>query len=276
MTLPSIHSYRPRRLLLSWVGLAAVAAVMVPAVSPLPAWSGILIFLPAHLTLLWAQLSPSCRWLGPVVDKVPGFVASDQLWLTLDDGPDPDETPAVLEVLDRHGAKATFFVIGTRASAHPELIREIRRRGHQVANHSATHPQGLFWALPRPAVARELDGGAQALREALGDDDGAQPPPLFRSPVGMTPISLPTLLAERGWLRIGWSARGLDGVARPDLDAVERRLVAGARPGAILALHEGRGHAPELLGRLLPRLQAAGLACAVPDASSLGADSGRR
>lgn len=259
---------------MGWVGLAAVAAVLVPALTPLPGWSGVLIFLPAHLALLWAQIAPACPWLGPVAGEVPGFVGSGRLWLTLDDGPDPAETPAVLEVLDRHGAKATFFVIGAKAAAHPGLIRELRRRGHQVANHSATHPQAWFWGLPRGRVARELDGGAAAIRAAL---EGSDPPPLFRSPVGMTPVSLHPLLAGRGWTLVGWSARGRDGRSRVDLDAVLARLLAGARPGAILVLHEGRGHAPALLERLLPRLQAAGLTCAVPDPGSLAApDSGRR
>lgn len=229
-----------------------------------------LIFPPVHMVLLWAQLSPHCVWLGPQIDRVTAFTGRRALWLTIDDGPDPEETPAVLDVLDRFGARATFFVIGAKVVAHPQMVREIRRRGHQVANHTATHPQFSFWALPRSPLARELDQGAAAIRGAL---DGESLPPIFRSPVGMKPPALHPMLEERGWLLIGWSARGRDGVKNPDLDAVLERLAAGAEPGAILVLHEGRGHAPALLEKLLPRLQAAGLTCAIPAADSL---AGRR
>ena len=262
-----------RRRLAASLAAALALAIAIPWAAGLPLWWALVIFLPAHLALLWAQLSPSCAWLGPVVTEFPPRPGSREIWLTIDDGPDPAETPRVLDILDRFGARATFFVIGTKAAAHPEWVREIHRRGHQVANHSSTHPQAWFWTLLQPRLTRELDDGAAAIRTAL---DGSDPPPIFRSPVGMKPPGLHPLLAARGWHLIGWTARGRDGVPNPPLDAVLRRLLAGARPGAILVLHEGRGHAPALLERLLPRLQEAGLTCVIPDPASLGSPVARR
>jgi peptidoglycan/xylan/chitin deacetylase (PgdA/CDA1 family) len=260
-----------RRILLSMLAIAAVVAIALPALTDLSWWMALLIFPPVHAALLWAQLSPHCTWLGPQIDRIPVFAIRRALWLTIDDGPDPVETPAVLDVLDRFGARATFFVIGSKAAAHPDLVREIGRRGHQVANHTATHPQFAFWTLPRRTLARELDHGADSIRAAL--PSGESLVPIFRSPVGMKPPALHPLLTERGWKLIGWSARGRDGVKNADVDVVVERLVAGAAPGAILVLHEGRGHAPALLQKLLPRIQAAGLTCEIPDADSL---AGRR
>jgi len=262
-----------RRVLFAALALAVVSAFGIPWATGFPLWWAPVIILPAHLALLWAQLTPSSEWLGPVVTAFSPPSGKPEVWLTIDDGPDPAETPEVLDLLDRHHAKATFFVIGARALAHPELLREIHRRGHQVANHSATHPQAWFWTLPRARVARELDDGADAIRQALG---AQAPPTLFRSPVGMKPPALHPLLAARGWKLIGWTARGRDGVENPNLEAVHQRLLAGAKPGAILMLHEGRGHAPALLERLLPALQEAGLACVIPAPESLGDSTGRR
>lgn len=254
-----------RRFLFGLLASCGILAIGVPALTDWPWWSGVLIFLPAHLCLLWAQLSPLSPWLGPVVTKFLSSPDRREIWLTIDDGPDPEETPRVLDLLDRFGAKATFFVIGTKASQFPELIQAIHQRGHHVANHTETHPQAWFWMLPRSFLTKELDSGSAAIREILGPSEMVSH---FRSPVGMTPIALHPLLRERHWRLIGWTVRGRDGVRHPNLDRVLSRLMAGAAPGSILVLHEGRGHAPALLERLLPKLQAAELDCVIPSPDS--------
>ncbi len=262
---------RPLRLIrLLILGAAVIACGLVyGGVSP---WIAIpACFLPVHLLILWGQLSPYSQLLGPVVTRFRPDPDRNEIWLTIDDGPDPEETPAVLAVLDHFGARATFFLIGEKAAAHPELVREIHRRGHQVANHSSTHPQYRFWALTKAGVAAEIDDGSSALREAFREGtEKPELPPLFRSPVGMKAITLPPLLEKRGLHLVAWSARGRDGVAEPDLDRVIERLEEGTEPGAILVLHEGRGHAPELLQRLLSWLrEEAGYACVIPSVDRL-------
>jgi len=90
-----------------------------------------------------------------------------EVWLTIDDGPDPEDTPQIITLLAAQGARATFFVIGERAAAHPALIRAITAAGHEVAHHTYTHPLGAFWCASPARVARELDDGLAALREPL-------------------------------------------------------------------------------------------------------------
>src|SRR5882757_3247428 len=85
-----------------------------------------------------------------------------EVWLTIDDGPDPEDTPQLLALLAAHGARATFFVIGEKAAAHPALIRAITAAGHDVAHHTHTHPLGTFWCATPARVARELDAGLTA------------------------------------------------------------------------------------------------------------------
>lgn len=222
-------------------------------------WWGLAAFFPAHAAWLFAGLVPGCQWLGRVVTSFQCAPEEKSVWLTLDDGPSPGETERVLDLLRDHDAKATFFVVGEKAARHPDLLRRILAEGHSLGNHTQTHPEKWFWALPRFLVARELDACAQVLRAALGEA-----PRLFRSPVGMKPPGLPPLLKARRWDLIGWSVRGWDGVAGP-LARVLERLQAGTRPGAILLMHEGRGHAPALLAELLPWLRQAGYACVIPD-----------
>ena len=77
----------------------------------------------AHAFLLIGTLVPNCTWLGPIVTSFP--TDKKEVWLTIDDGPDPHDTPMILDLLDEYNAKATFFVIGKKAKTHPELIDEI-------------------------------------------------------------------------------------------------------------------------------------------------------
>src|SRR5262245_23501370 len=83
--------------------------------------------------------------------------AGREVWLTIDDGPDPEDTPRLLALLAEHGARATFFVIGEKAERHPELIRDIVAAGHEVAHHTYTHPLASFWCAGPRRLARELD-----------------------------------------------------------------------------------------------------------------------
>lgn len=241
---------------------STVALALILIFAGLSPWLAVpAAILPLHLAILWGQLSPYSQWLGPTVTRFHSHSENREIWLTIDDGPDPEETPAVLDVLDQHRQKATFFLIGSKAAGHPEIVREIRRRGHQVANHSWSHRQYLFWALPGRKVAEEIDQASSVLVDCL---DGEPLPPLFRSPVGMRALALSTRLEERGLHLVAWTIRGRDGAAKPDLDRALKRLAGGIAPGAILVLHEGRGHAPDLLDRLLTRVQADGFTCIIP------------
>lgn len=192
--------------------------------------------------------------------------ARREVWLTIDDGPDPEDTPRILELLAQHGARATFFVIGEKAAAHPGLIRAIAAAGHEVAHHTQTHPLGTFWCASPARVARELDEAMAALAAA-----GVRPT-RFRPPAGLRNLWLGPALAARGLACIGWSARGLE-CRSNDPDIVIRRVTRDLAPGATMLLHEGPGVPAAIRVRaiagVLERLREGGFRCVVPEPGQL-------
>lgn len=222
------------------------------------AW-GLVALLASHALFVVPVFLPNSRFYAPVLSRVPG----PAVWLTIDDGPS-DETPAVLDLLDQYGAKATFFMVGERAAARPELVREVLRRGHGVANHSQTHPQARFWSLGPGEMAREI----AACQQVLGDIAGT-PPHWYRSVVGMTNPFVAATLKRHGLTRVGWSARGFDGVGC-EPQVVVQRIARDLGPGAIVLLHEGaaHGHNLTIIEAVLQQLQAKGLQARLPQGTA--------
>jgi len=192
--------------------------------------------------------------------------AHREVWLTIDDGPDPQDTPQILELLAAHGARATFFVIGENAAAYPDLVRAMVAAGHEVAHHTHTHPLADFWCASPARMRRELDDCLVALR-AVGVR-----PTRFRPPAGIKNIWLAPALAERGLAGVSWSARGLERWHK-EADVVVASATRGLAPGAILLLHEGP-RVPtairiEAIRRVLERLREQGYQCVVPGPDQL-------
>jgi peptidoglycan/xylan/chitin deacetylase (PgdA/CDA1 family) len=189
-----------------------------------------------------------------------------EVWLTIDDGPDPVDTPRILELLAAHHAHATFFVIGENAARHPDLIRAIVAGGHEVAHHTHTHPLAMFWCATPGRVKWELDAGLDALAKL------AVRPTRFRPPAGVKNPWLAPLLKERGLMCVGWSARGLERWSRT-AESVAGRVTRGVTPGSTLLLHEGpRVPQPirvEAIGRVLQTLHEQGYRCIVPTAEQV-------
>ena len=231
----------------------------------MPGWWPFLV--PIHLLsqgfVVYPALRSNCDWFGPVIK----YFRTDrrEIWLTIDDGPHPESTPRILELLRKFDARATFFVIGERVRAHPRLTRAILDQGHTLGNHSATHPTALFWGLWKRAAAREIDGGVAAVREATGIV-----PAWFRAPVGMANFFVHQIIRERRMKLIGWSARGFDAVKRDTATVVEK-ILRDIRPGAIVLLHEsspaknGRTMSVLALETILVRLEEKGYKCVVPE-----------
>jgi peptidoglycan/xylan/chitin deacetylase (PgdA/CDA1 family) len=206
-------------------------------------------------------LWPRSTWLGPNFTRLPQAAAArGEIALTFDDGPDPEVTPRVLDLLEAHGARATFFCIAERAVAAPELAREIVRRGHLVENHSRAH-RATFPMLGLGGIRREI-AAAQA---SLGDITG-HAPRFFRPPAGLRNPLLDPVLHELGLRLVSWTRRGYD-TNRPDAAGVADRLLRGLAAGDILLLHDGhaartpagRPGVLEVLPALLQRLEAAAL-----------------
>ncbi|PJK11572.1 acetyl xylan esterase [Lysobacteraceae bacterium NML08-0793] len=220
-------------------------------------WVGLVALLAGHLFLLWGVLWPYSSLYGPVLTHLLGD--APRVWLTIDDGPSHD-TRALLDVLDAHRARATFFLVAERARQHPELVQEIIRRGHQIGNHSLSHPAAWFWALGPWRMHDEIHQAQQILGEIAG-----QPPRWFRAVVGMANPFVHAPLKALGLARVAWSARGFDGVSR-SVEEVLATLEKDLRPGAIVLLHEGGdGRHVEILRRVLQRLDALGLRAELPD-----------
>jgi peptidoglycan/xylan/chitin deacetylase (PgdA/CDA1 family)/uncharacterized membrane protein YbhN (UPF0104 family) len=152
--------------------------------------------------------------------------------LTFDDGPSGD-TPAVLAALEDAGVRATFFVLGAAAERRPDLVREIARRGHEVALHGHTHAR-LAFAGPR-TVAAEIDRGSEAVRSA-----GVEPARWFRAPHGWKGPFLGPALRERGLRLVAWT-RGAWDTERPGPERIAERASRRPRSGEIVLLHDGCG-----------------------------------
>jgi peptidoglycan-N-acetylglucosamine deacetylase len=194
---------------------------------------------------LWA---PWTIWRGRRSDRLAA--------LTFDDGPDPVHTPRVLDILSREGAPATFFLIGRRAAAAPELAWRIAADGHDLGNHTWSH-RSLWLCGPRE-TEREIARGHEAIASAAG-----QAPRFFRPPWGMANLALFPALRRLGTPCVFWTVQpeGRRPVA-PDLQA--RRVADRVKPGAIVDLHDADGvpgaggRTAEALPGLIESLRSAG------------------
>ncbi|WP_315386749.1 polysaccharide deacetylase family protein [uncultured Stenotrophomonas sp.] len=259
MTVPETLHRIPRRpwRWLPWLVLSQLAVVLAWW-----AWGwavGLALMVASHALFLVPVFLPNSRFYAPVLSRLPG--PTQQVWLTIDDGPSA-ETPAVLDLLDRYQAKATFFMVGERAAAEPALVRQVLARGHDLGNHSHSHPQTRFWRLGPATMAGEIAQCQQALAGIAG-----HPPRWYRSVVGMTNPFVAPALKRWNLTRVGWSARGFDGVDCEPQQVVDR-VVADLRPGAIVLLHEGaaHGHNLAIIEAVLQAVQARGLQAVLPDA----------
>lgn len=257
--------------------LLHAAALPVLAAAPGLRLATVALLVADHALLTGVGLWPTSRALGENLDRLPEAAAEGgrRVALTFDDGPHPEVTPRVLDLLDRHGARATFFCIGERVERHPELTAEIARRGHRVENHSYGHLAHFSMLLPG-ALAREVDRAQRAIREATG-----RAPELFRPPAGFRSALLDPVLVRRGLLLVSWTRRSFDTVRR-DPERMARALTRGLEAGEIVLLHDGRCARTadgrpvvlEVLPRLLEHLAGEGLeAVALPPAADLRASS---
>jgi peptidoglycan/xylan/chitin deacetylase (PgdA/CDA1 family) len=260
----SERSWRPSPLLRASVGLhAAGAAALVIAPERWPLVVGGLLL--DHALIGAGAVWPRSTLLGPNLTRLPGV--ADAVALTFDDGPHPEVTPAVLDRLERRGARATFFCIGRKVAAHPDLAAEIHRRGHRVENHTLSHPHAFgFYGGAR--IEREVRGAQDAIAAATG-----RLPRLFRAPVGIRNPWLEPVLVRASLRLVSWTRRGFDTVGR-DATRVAGRLLRGLAAGDILLLHDGssardakgRAVALDALDRVLDGLERARLVSVPVDA----------
>ena len=228
------------RFLQGSVALHAASLAMIAARPRAWRWAAAAIGVDQAL-LAGAGMLPRSRLLGPNLNRLPP--GTNHVALTFDDGPDPEVTPRVLDLLDEAGARASFFCIGARARRHPSMVREIARRGHGVENHTERHLY-RFAALSPAALAREIAAAQDILASLSG-----RAPTWFRAPMGLRSPLLQSALEARGLHLASWTRRALDGVPGGALSALD-----GAPGGALSALDGAPGGARAALHRLTRRL----------------------
>ncbi len=196
------------------------------------------------VAICWAILNPGCQWLGPV-DRT---VGDGDILITIDDGPDPHDTPILLDLLDRHHSKAVFFMIGEKVRAHPDLAREVIRRGHEIGNHTLTHPAGSFWCAGPWRTRREIAGCQQIIAEITGTKAR-----LFRAPVGHRNLFTHPIASTLGLEVMAWNRRGYDAV-ETDAQKALARILSNLSAGDVLLLHEATPIAAEVLRGVLEKV----------------------
>jgi peptidoglycan/xylan/chitin deacetylase (PgdA/CDA1 family) len=229
-----------------------------------------------HAVLAVAGFAPRSRLIGPNIACLPRAAAArGEVALTFDDGPDPEVTPRVLDLLDTVGMKGSFFLVGERVVRHARFAREIVERGHAVENHSHRHSTCFaFYSIG--AAHRDIERAQAAITDATGST-----PLFFRAPFGIRSPLLEPALAAAGLRYVSWTRRGFDTVDR-DATKVLDRLTRGIAGGDVLLLHDGAvktgsvGSAPVLsaLRALVARLAERGLRSVTLRAACADAQSG--
>ncbi len=175
----------------------------------------------------------SASWIAPSVSH--GSTERRALALTFDDGPSP-ATPRLLEILGKYQAKATFFQCGANIRRLPQIARSVFEAGHEIGNHTDTHPLLSFHS--KGLIRREITRAQDAIRDTTGCTAT-----LFRAPYGVRWFGMRQVQRELGLMGVMWTAIGLDW--KLDGAAVCRRLLPAVKNGAILCLHDGRGISTE-------------------------------
>ncbi len=257
---PVLGRWRPSALITA--SLIVHAAALVALAAHPPWWPSLLAVLALnHFLLTLCGLLPRSGWLGPNLTRLPAAAAArGEIAITIDDGPDPEVTPRVLDLLDHYQVRATFFCIGVRAERHPDLVRAIVMRGHSVENHSHHH-RHTFSLMGPGGFRRELQRAQDTLTAITG-----QRPGFVRAPAGLRNPLLEPVLHGLGLRLASWTRRGFDTRTR-DPELLLRRLAQGLGAGDILLLHDGNAARTldgvpvilQVLPQLLERAAACGL-----------------
>ena len=171
--------------------------------------------------------------------------------MTFDDGPSPETTPRLLDILKQRNIKATFFMIGQNAERNPAIVKRILAEGHEIGNHSWTHPQ--LSKLSDDRVTEEINKTQNAIKDASG-----YTPVLMRPPYGaITARQKDWIEKQFGLNVIIWSVDPFDW-KRPGASVIEERILAGARPGAIVLSHDIHKQTVDAMPATLDALAAKG------------------
>ena len=174
----------------------------------------------------YAVAAPESQWLGRSLTRGPRD--SRAIALTFDDGPG-EQTSLVLDILRKAGVRATFFLCGANVDRFPDIARRIAEEGHEIGNHTYSHPR-LLGRTPGK-IALEIDRAQKVIAHRTG-----RPSRLFRPPYGLRWFGLFTILQRDGLTNVMWSVNGKDW--RTPAGRIVERVLRAAHPGAIILLHD--------------------------------------
>ena len=175
-------------------------------------------------------------------------IAENYVSLTFDDGPNPDFTPRILSLLKKHGAKATFFLIGKNAEKYPEIVHKIIEEGHSIGSHSYSHSKNFGFFSTEKIVA-ELILANSVLKKITGKELK-----MFRPPFGVTNPNIKKALKKIGHKSVGWSKRSLDTTNLSE-EKILKRITTNLKRGDIILLHDSSAKSFAVLEQLLLFLQ---------------------
>jgi peptidoglycan/xylan/chitin deacetylase (PgdA/CDA1 family) len=194
---------------------------------------------------VYATLWPAVRLLRRKLYPPP---RPNEIALTFDDGPNPECTPRLLDILGSRNIKAAFFVVGKFAVAHPQLVRRIVKEGHVIGNHSWSHPN--LASIPLTQVREELQRTSSLLEQIIGN-----PIRLFRPPYGACNAETLSYARNLGMMPVFWNAMTADWEERPPSRTVEELTQQiernrSRRRASCIVLHDGRADNPQASGAL--------------------------
>lgn len=201
---------------------------------------------------------PSSQMFGPSLVRKAGGTGPPRVALTFDDGPS-ESTPAVLETLARHGARATFFQVGSNARRLPEIARRVAAEGHEIGNHTETHP--AFYKRTPAQVDQEITRCQESLEQVHG-----RAPTLFRPPYGARWFGMYPALRRHHMTSVMWSVSSRDWERSSEW--IAEWVIRKTEPGAVVLMHDGDTTTPGdrrqatavAVGMILESLSARGIA----------------
>ncbi|WP_143307881.1 polysaccharide deacetylase family protein [Chitinophaga vietnamensis] len=207
---------------------------------PLPLWLFFLVLLTLPL-YVWGAMNIRSGFYIPV--RCEAATTEKVVALSFDDGPLPEYTPLVLDILQQQNAPAAFFCIGKHIAGNENLLQRIHEEGHVIGNHSFSHD---FWfdMYNKHRMLADLASMDQVMENATGLQ-----PRLFRPPYGVTNPNLAKAIKEGGYTPIGWNIRSLDTVAK-DEQQLLGKIISQLQPGAVILLHD----TCSITARILPAL----------------------
>ena len=239
--------------------LYAIATIILVIIAGFIWWAIVIPFLVFHAYVLDGVFRPNSQFLLRSITKGPQD--SKKVALTFDDGPDPTYTPAIAELLKKHGAHATFFCIGRYIDAHPQVAQQLIAEGHELGNHSYSHSRLLNFRTVGP-MRKEIANGAAAIARV-----GGPTKPLYRPPVGLKNPALSRIAMADQLTVVLWSLHSRE-AWRQNAKTLSTAVCKRLKSGDIVLFHDGcdkpgadRQTTVEALESILKELDRRGLQC---------------